>query len=133
MPSLIFPDHLNSASRFLDLFRSDTCPLPTVSALEKQGETPASLADRVVSDLSAPPPPIDPREAEGEQRVGTSEDFWTVGNAVKWMVLFGRLCGGAGGRSELEGLLGEKGGFEEMEGRDVWETIHGREDGLVID
>ena len=48
------------------------------------------------------------------------------------MVLFGRLCGGARGREELVGLLGEEGGFEWLERRDVWEVVNGREEGLVI-
>lgn len=75
---------------------------------------------------------------------GTSEDFWTVGNACKWMVLVGRLVGvGAlvakGGKDEavLRQLLGVGGEgasvWEGMEGRNVWETVSGvKDDGLII-
>ena len=78
-----------------------------------------------------------------EEVTGTSEDFWTVGNACKWMVLVGRLVGGGklvaeGGKDEqvLRELLGEGGEgkeWEGMEGRNVWETVSGKmDDGLII-
>lgn len=96
------------------------------------------------SDASVETAPGVDGEGEEENVVGTSEDFWTVGNAVKWMLLWARLSGKEieeGGEDEkvLRELLGDVGGkggkgvWEGMEGRNVWETVMGRrEDGLVI-
>jgi hypothetical protein len=78
------------ADRLFTLWQADECPLPTIAALERAGKTPNSVADEVVSDLLARPPRINPSAADGEvdqseKDVGCSEDFFTVGNAVRWM------------------------------------------------
>jgi hypothetical protein len=50
---------------------------------------PNTAAQTFVRDLKAPVRPIhDPVEPGS-----TSEDFWTVGNAVKWMLLASRVLG----------------------------------------
>lgn len=129
------------ADKLFDLFTSDFCPLSTISTFEKEGKSPNSVADEIVSNLKAKPPRINPSPEDGpssEKEVGTSEDFWTVGNAVKWMTIWSRL-----GSKEidtddeglLEGILGKKGEgvWDGIEGRSVWETVMGKkEDGLVI-
>ena len=78
------------ADRLFSLWEADESPLPTVAALERANKTPNSVADETVGDLLARPPRINPSAANGdvdqsEKDVGTSEDFWSVGNAVRWM------------------------------------------------
>lgn len=142
------------ADRLLALFDAGVCPLPTVGVLERAGQTPNSLADAVVDDLLAHPPRINPTppasmDGAGERRaaeaaqddagqdVGCSEDFFTVGNAVKWMALWARIgprdVVEAGGL--LDGFLGKEGAptWEGVEGRSVWELVLGeKDDSLVI-
>ncbi len=66
----------------------------------------------------------------------TSEDFWTVGNAARWMLLFSRLLGlpaeGAGLKGddvetlksmEIGTVLKGKG----MDGENVWKMVMGKD------
>lgn len=48
---------------------------------------PNAVAEAFVSDLEAPLPPIK------RDKNATSEDFWTVGNATRWMLLFSKVLG----------------------------------------
>lgn len=51
------------------------------------GTDPNAVAEAFVSDLDAPLPPVQ------SDKNGTSEDFWTVGNATRWMLLFSKILG----------------------------------------
>jgi hypothetical protein len=58
----------------------------------------------------------------------TSEDFWTVGNATRWMVLFSRLLGIKGDGDVLEGMkAGEPLLKKGEEGGNVWELVMGKD------
>jgi hypothetical protein len=147
-----FVTSLSSAKIFLELHQSPECPLPAVAALIDPHSSPNERADALVSSLLSPPPKINPHapssstpatkdaptavdgEKGGEEMQGTSEDFWTVGNAAKWEVLWQRLAGvGEEGKKGREGVENGKGLWEGMEGRNVWEVILGKkEDELII-
>lgn len=63
---------------------------------------------------------------------GTSEDFWTVGNATKWMWLASRLLGLAIDHDGIEqGLVDEMGSAEEVAKSEfignVWKLVMGDE------
>ena len=65
----------------------------------------------------------------------TSEDFWTVGNATRWMLLADRLLGlpvsGGELNAQESGLLsgmevGQKLGGVGVDGKNVWEMVMGK-------
>lgn len=61
--------------------------LSTGKALEGDKTDPNSVAEAFVRDFERDMPQIK------EDRGSTSEDFWTVGNAVKWMYLASKILG----------------------------------------
>nr|AOR51716.1 trehalose synthase [Phaffia rhodozyma] len=126
------------SERLLELYRAKRCPLTSIALLEQDGETPNSMADKTVSDYLARQPKISPT---GIKDIGTSEDFWSVGNASKWMLLWSRLAGleveNEADRNVLGRMLPENGAarsdiWKDMEGRDVWEMISGKKDDTLI-
>lgn len=62
----------------------------------------------------------------------TSEDFWTVGNAARWMLLASRVLGLDLTDDGEGGVLGEMGIGKKLEGRgldgeNVWKMVMGSE------
>jgi hypothetical protein len=95
---------------------------------------PNSVAEKFVGSDSAPVPPV---KADAD---ATSEDFWTVGNAARWMLLASRLLGlpqkGEKGDAEVTeqdvGLLNEMRVGEKLEGKgvdaeNVWKMVMGKD------
>lgn len=159
-------DHEGVANRLIALHKAKKPTLSGPASLAREGLTPNLYAEDLISDIFAPLPPINPHAtaangdaaagdgaSEQDKTVGTSEDFWTIGNAVKWMILWSRLEGtpvhpntSDEEKDILRPLLGEKlvgdgqqqqsekvSIWEGLEGRAVWETVMGkRDDSLVI-
>lgn len=95
---------------------------------------PNSVAEKFVGSYTAPVPPV---KADKD---ATSEDFWTVGNAARWMLLVSRLLGlplkGETGDGEVTeqdaGLLsemkiGEKLAGKGVDGENVWKMVIGKD------
>ena len=63
----------------------------------------------------------------------TSEDFWTVGNAARWMLLASRVLGlEKGGEAGEVGLLesmeiGKKLAGKGIDGENVWKMVMGKD------
>jgi hypothetical protein len=83
---------------------------------------PNAVAERFVGDFEQPVPKIHAKEGD------TSEDFWTVGNACRWMVLVSRILGLKAkegdevlGKMEAGRALVKKG----EDGGNVWKLVMG--------
>jgi hypothetical protein len=84
-------------------------------------------------------PPIRSATDEGS----TSEDFWTVGNAVKWMYLFSRVLGlkpefGSDVEGDWGGVMGNAEGLGEnteagdaVKGRNEWREMLKRDEEVL--
>jgi len=83
---------------------------------DSQKIDPNTAADEWVEKYDEPVPKINGGLGS------TSEDFWTVGNATKWMYLATQVL-----KSPLDGV-GEVYGFETGDGGNVWKMVMG--DGL---
>jgi len=91
---------------------------------------PNSVAERFVGSYDTAVPKVH------DDEYSTSEDFWTVGNAARWMLLFSRVLGlpkaTAEGNvtEEHVGLLeemkiGEKLAGKGVDGENVWTMVMG--------
>lgn len=87
---------------------------------------PNAFAEAFVRDFKRPMIPIKADKAS------TSEDFWTVGNATKWMLLTSRVLGlgidaGQDGGKGTRALLQEMGVGKALERKEenVWKIVMG--------
>jgi len=80
---------------------------------DSQNIDPNTAADEWVEKYDEPVPQINGGLGS------TSEDFWTVGNATKWMYLATQVL-----KTPLEGV-GEQYGFETGDGDNVWKMVMG--------
>lgn len=94
---------------------------------QKGGDDPDALAERWADNFC---PPVAPKRDDSG---ATSEDFWTVGNAARWMLLATRLLGlkPEGKDTELLESMGvgvpiAKVG-EEGNGLNVWKLLMGKD------
>ena len=113
-------------------------PLPKNRTLHGQDD-PNSAAEAFTRDVEQPMPPIRMPTDEGS----TSEDFWTVGNAVKWMYLISRVLGlkpeyaedikGDVDRvmGDAEGLGEGKEGKERIRGEAHWKEVLKRDEQVL--
>ncbi|ORX40487.1 trehalose synthase [Kockovaella imperatae] len=101
---------------------------PVPKGRDTQGETdPNAVAEAYVGGYEQPVPPV--RADIGS----TSEDYWTVGNAAKWMLLFSKILQlqvpeGLGGTDAdlLNGMrASERIGGKEVDATAVWQMVMG--------
>ena len=103
---------------------------PVPKGRDLDGETdPNTIAEEFVGGYEQPFPPV-------HSDIGsTSEDFWTVGNAAKWMLLFSKVLGlqsigtmSADDRGVLDIMEASKPvGGREVDGTAVWQMVMGKD------
>jgi hypothetical protein len=115
------------ASLLLDIYQNKTTTDRDMAPKYKlDGKSdPNSIAEQFVRNFEMTMPKI-----HGDDGA-TSEDFWTVGNAVRWMLLASRLTAGDGAvEGGEEGVLGKMKVEEKLEGKgvdgeNVWKMVMG--------
>ena len=86
---------------------------------------PNAVAQQFVSSFEQPMVKVHTDEG------ATSEDFWTVGNAARWMLLVSRVLG-LRAEGQEEGLLKSMGIGNKLEGKgvdgeNVWKMVMGKD------
>ena len=120
------------AQTLLDIHQEKTKvtrPISDEKQLHGQSD-PNAIAEKFVGSFEEPIMKIH------SDAGATSEDFWTVGNACRWMLLASRVLGlkveGAGLKGDELGLLESMGLGTKLEGKEVdednvWRMVMGRD------
>lgn len=78
-------DDLDAVANLLFEIRTGKTSLTRPQGSTKEDKSPNAVSEEWVSSYDAPVPKV------ASDAGATSEDFWTVGNAVKWMYLATRV------------------------------------------
>jgi hypothetical protein len=108
-------DDIDAVAKLFYEIRTGKTSLARSSVSDGQDKSPNSISEEWVSKYDAPVPKV------AGDAGATSEDFWTVGNAIKWMYLATRVLD-----IPLDGL-GEPFKAGEGEGGNVWRMAMGQD------